>query len=70
MDEALKTIDLTLRITCESADASQFPPPPPTMQAVCRAVAETLGLNGRFYVAPVTIRWQPESREEQSNNLA
>jgi hypothetical protein len=70
VDEALKTIDLTLRITCESADASRFPPPSPTMQAVCRAVAETLGLDGRFYVAPISIRWQPEGQGEHSNNLA
>ena len=71
MDEELKTIDLTLRIPCEADDAARFPPPSSTItsaslstrQAVCRAVAETLGLDGRFYVAPVSIEWQPESRE-------
>jgi hypothetical protein len=70
MDETLKTIDLTLRITCEAADAARFPPPSPTMQAVCRAVAETLALGGRFYVAPITIKWQPENREEHSHSPA
>ena len=69
MDE-LKTIDLTLRITCEADDAARFPPPSSTMQAVCRAVAEVLALDGRFYVAPITIKWTTGERGDQNNNLA
>ena len=69
MDE-LNTIDLTLRITCEAEDAARFPPPSSTMQAVCRAVAEALALNGRFYVAPITIKWPTGEGENHNNNLA
>ncbi len=61
--DELETIDLTLRIICEPADAARFPHPSMTMQAVCRAVAENLELNGRFYIAPVRIAWNPEGQE-------
>jgi hypothetical protein len=47
MDD-LHTIDLTLRITCEPADAARFPLSSAIMRATCRAVAEALALNGRF----------------------
>lgn len=60
--DALETVDLTLRIICEPADAARFPPVSTVMQKICRRVAETLELNGRFYIAPVRIVWNPDSR--------
>jgi len=60
--DALETIDLTLRIICEPADAARFPPVSTVMQEICRGVAETLALNGRFYIAPVRIVWNPDSQ--------
>ena len=61
--DTLETIDLTLRIICEPADAAHFPPASTVMQAVCRAVAETFELNGHFYIAPVRIAWNPDSEK-------
>jgi len=61
--DALETVDLTLRIICEPADAARFPPPSTVMQTICRAVAETLELNGRFYIAPICIAWNPDSQK-------
>ena len=66
--DTLETIDLTLRIMCEPANAARFPPASTVMQAVCRAVAETLELNGRFYIAPVRIAWNPDSQEENAGD--
>lgn len=63
----LQTIDLTLRITCENRDAVRFPPTAATSRAICRAVAEALGLEGRFYVAPHTIAW-PTREEAETDN--
>jgi len=60
--DALETVDLTLRIICEPANPARFPLASTVMQAVCRAVAETLELNGRFYIAPVRIVWNPDSQ--------
>ena len=50
-------MDLTLRLACESRDAARFPPTAATSRAICRAVAEALGLEGRFHVALDTIVW-------------
>ena len=66
--DALETVDLTLRIICEPADAARFPPPSTVMQTICRAVAETLELNGRFYIAPVRIAWNPDNQEEHTGD--
>ena len=52
-----QTIDLTLRITCENHDVARFIPTAATSRAICRAVAEALGLEGRFHVALDTIVW-------------
>ena len=65
----LEEIELTLRIICEPADAARFPHPSMTMQAVCRAVAENLELNGRFHIAPVRIAWNPEGQEKQEDDI-
>ena len=67
--DELETIDLTLRIICEPADAARFPHPSMTMQSVCRAVAENLELNGRFHIAPVRIAWNPEGQEKQEDDI-
>ncbi|MCC6607944.1 MAG: hypothetical protein IT327_32360 [Anaerolineae bacterium] len=65
MDD-LQTIDLTLRITCEPADAARFPLSAATMRATCRAVAEALALNGRFYVALLAVSWPASSQLDEA----
>ena len=66
--DALETVDLTLRIICEPTDAARFPLASTVMQAVCRAVAEKLELNGRFYIAPVRIAWNPDSEKDYAGD--
>ncbi|MBK8986273.1 MAG: hypothetical protein IPM39_09355 [Chloroflexi bacterium] len=61
----LHTIDLTLRIVCEPDDAVRVALSGTELYAVCRAVSETLGLNGHFdklsagcfHVAPHSVTW-------------
>jgi hypothetical protein len=53
----LHTIDLTLRIVCEPDDAIRVALSGTELYAVCRAVSETLGLNGRFHVVPHSATW-------------
>jgi hypothetical protein len=62
-----QTIDLTLRITCENHDVARFIPTAATSRAICRAVAEALGLEGRFHVALDTIAW-PTREEADTDN--
>lgn len=66
--DGLHTIDLTLRITCEAADAARFPLPAATWREVCRAVAETLALDGRFTVAPQAISWPSRTEADPDTN--
>jgi len=66
--DALETVDLTLRIICEPADAARFPPVSTVMQTICRGIAETLELNGRFHIAPVRIAWNPDSEKNYAGD--
>ena len=50
-------MDLTLRLVRESRNTVRISPTAATSRAICRAVAEALGLEGRFHVALDTIVW-------------
>lgn len=66
----LHTIDLTLRIICEPADATRIALSGASLGAVCQAAADALALDGRFYVAPRSITWvsRGETGEEADDS--
>lgn len=74
----LHTIELTLHIVCEPDDAMRVALSGTELQAVCRAVAEALTLDGHFdklsagffYVAPQSITWvsRGETGEEADDS--